>query len=157
MISYSFFSTTPYKVLSSSSTQKVTILYQFNKFYTNFVFQITYNHIIKPVPISLELRKRITAAKLKGDTEAGKSVHTGTITRLWALYRATGSYSPHPNLSGRKPALSSEQPEMEIDNPVFIDEGSINTGMPRLYGRGASNERVADHTPDTRFERTTVL
>jgi transposase len=69
------------------------------------------NHIIKPVPISPEPRKRITAAKLKGDTEAGKSVHTGTITRLWTLYRATGSYSQRPNLSGRKPALSSEQPE----------------------------------------------
>jgi transposase len=29
--------------------------------------------------------------------------------------------------------------------------------MTRLYGRGASNERVTEHTPDTRFERTTVL
>ena len=29
--------------------------------------------------------------------------------------------------------------------------------MTRLYGRGASNECVVDHTPDTRFERTTIL
>ena len=46
---------------------------------------------------------------------------------------------------------------MEIDHLVFLDESSIDTGMTRLYGRGASNERVADHTPDTRFERTSVL
>lgn len=68
-----------------------------------------------PAPLSLDLRKRIIAAKLKGDTEArisaDKSVHTSTITKLWALYRATGSYSPRPNPSGRKPALSCEQLE----------------------------------------------
>ncbi len=66
-------------------------------------------------PLSLDLRKRIIAAKLRGDTEAqistDKSVHTSTITKLWALYRATGSYSPRPNPSGRKPALSPEQLE----------------------------------------------
>ena len=46
---------------------------------------------------------------------------------------------------------------MDIDNLVFIDESSIDTGMTRLYGRGASNERVVDHTPDARFERITIL
>ena len=68
-----------------------------------------------PAPLSLDLRKRIIAAKLKGDTEARisseKSVHTSTITKLWALYRATGSYYPRPNPGGRKPALSSEELE----------------------------------------------
>ena len=69
-----------------------------------------------PAPLSLDLRKRIIVAKLKGDTEArisaDKSVHRSTITKLWALYRATGSYySPRPNPSGRKPALSCEQLE----------------------------------------------
>ena len=66
-----------------------------------------------PAPLSLDLRKRIIAAKLRGDTEArisaDKSVHTSTITKLWAHYRATGSYFPRPNPSGRKPALSCEQ------------------------------------------------
>jgi transposase len=70
-----------------------------------------------PVPLSLDLGKRIIAAKLKGDTQArissDKSVHTSTITitKLWALYRATGSCSPCPNPRGRKPGLSSEQLE----------------------------------------------
>jgi hypothetical protein len=46
---------------------------------------------------------------------------------------------------------------MDIDSLVFLDESSIDTGMTRLYGRAASNERVTDCTPDTRLERTTVL
>jgi len=46
---------------------------------------------------------------------------------------------------------------MDINKLVFLDETSINTGMTRLYGRGTSNERVVDYTPDIRFERTTLL
>lgn len=46
---------------------------------------------------------------------------------------------------------------MDIDKLVFLDESSINTGMTRLYGRCASNERVVDYTPDVRFERTSIL
>jgi hypothetical protein len=57
----------------------------------------------------------------------------------------------------KREAWKSEQPGIDIDSLVFLDESSIDTGMTRLYGRGAGNERVADHTPDTRFERTTVL
>jgi len=40
---------------------------------------------------------------------------------------------------------------------VYIDETSIDTGRTRFYGRAPSNERVIDHTPDVRFERTTLL
>ena len=40
---------------------------------------------------------------------------------------------------------------------VFLDESGINTGMTRLYGRGLSDERVVDYTPDVRFERTSIL
>ncbi|MEG1156073.1 MAG: transposase [Acinetobacter sp.] len=39
----------------------------------------------------------------------------------------------------------------------FLDESSINLGMTRLYGRGKTNERVNDYTPDVRFERTSIL
>ena len=46
---------------------------------------------------------------------------------------------------------------MDADNLVFLDECSVNTGMTRLYGRGMSDERVVDYTPDVRFERTTLL
>ena len=46
---------------------------------------------------------------------------------------------------------------MDIDNLVFLDECSVNTGMTRLYGRGMSNERIVDYTPDIRFERTSLL
>jgi transposase len=46
---------------------------------------------------------------------------------------------------------------MEIDKLIFLDESGTNTGMTRLYGRGPSDERVVDYTPDVRFERTSIL
>jgi transposase len=46
---------------------------------------------------------------------------------------------------------------MDINSLVFLDESGINTGMSRLYGRGLSDERVVDYTPDVRFERTSIL
>ena len=51
----------------------------------------------------------------------------------------------------------SEQPQMNVNHLVFIDESSICTGMTRHYGRGLGGERVVDHTPDVRSERTTIL
>jgi transposase len=66
-----------------------------------------------PQPLSNDLRRRIIEAKLRGDTEdkiaAEKEVSKSTITKLWALYRETGSYEARPNPSGRKPALSTNQ------------------------------------------------
>jgi transposase len=68
-----------------------------------------------PNPLSNDLRKRIIEAKLRGDTEdkiaAEKEVNKSTITKLWALYRETGSYEARPNPNGRKPALSAGQLE----------------------------------------------
>ncbi len=49
------------------------------------------------------------------------------------------------------------QSTAQIEHLVFLDESSINTGMTRLYGRAASNERVIDATPDVRFHQTTIL
>ena len=39
----------------------------------------------------------------------------------------------------------------------WLDETSVNCGMTRLYGRAHSNERINDHVPDVRFERTSVM
>jgi len=68
-----------------------------------------------PKALSNDLRKRIIEAKLRGETEdkiaAEKEVNKSTITKLWALYRETGSYEARPNPNGRKPALSTEQLE----------------------------------------------
>ena len=67
-----------------------------------------------PPPLSSDLRKRIIESKLRGDTEdtiaAEKEVSKSTVTKLWLLYRETGSYEPRPNPRGRKPALSLEEP-----------------------------------------------
>jgi transposase len=68
-----------------------------------------------PRPLSSDLRKRIIDAKLRGDTESkialDKSVSTSVVTKLWALFRQTGSYAPRPNPNGRKPRLTPEQLE----------------------------------------------
>ena len=65
-----------------------------------------------PKPLSNDLRERIIKAKLRGDSEAKisveKEVNKSTITKLWALYKATGSYEARANPNGRKPALSAE-------------------------------------------------
>ncbi|MDR1155160.1 MAG: hypothetical protein LBL04_10630 [Bacteroidales bacterium] len=92
-----------------------------------------------PVPLSLDLRKRIIEAKLRGDTQAkissDKSVHTSTITKLWALYCATG------NSRGRKPGLSSEQLEQvraaileqpDITLQELKDRFSLPVSLPAL-------------------------
>jgi transposase len=71
-----------------------------------------------PKSLSNDLRKRIIEAKLRGDTEdkiaAEKEVSKSTVTKLWALYRETGSYEARVNLNGRKPALSRDQIEQII-------------------------------------------
>ena len=69
-----------------------------------------------PPPLSNDLRQRIIASKLRGDTEdkiaLEKGVSKSTVTKLWSLYRETGSYAPRPNPRGRKPALSLEEIEL---------------------------------------------
>ena len=69
----------------------------------------------------MDLRKRIIEAKLRGDAEGliarEKEVHKSTITKLWALYKETGSYEPRPNPNGRKPALSPQHLEL-ISNKI---------------------------------------
>ena len=54
-----------------------------------------------PLPLSNYLRKRIIESKLRGDTEdmiaSEKDVHQSTVTKLWSLYRETGSYEPRPH------------------------------------------------------------
>ena len=69
-------------------------------------------------PLSIDLRKRIIEAKLRGDTEkkiaSDKEVCKSTITKLWSLYRKTGSYEARPNPNGRKPRLSPQQLEQII-------------------------------------------
>ena len=74
-----------------------------------------------PKPLSMDMRKRIIEAKLRGDTEdviaSEKEVNKSTITKLWALYKETGSYEPRPNTNGRKPALSPQHLDM-ITNKI---------------------------------------
>jgi len=92
-----------------------------------------------PKPLSNDLRKRIIEAKLRGDTEekiaAEKEVNKSTITKLWALYRETGSYEARPNPNGRKPALSEVQLEqitkaIHAKPDITLQELVDNLGLP---------------------------
>ena len=94
-----------------------------------------------PPPLSNDLRKRIIESKLRGDTEdtiaAEKEVSKSTVTKLWSLYRETGSYDPRPNPRGRKPALSIE--ELELVRAAIIGQPDITlTELINQLGLGLS-------------------
>jgi transposase len=119
-----------------------------------------------PKPLSNDLRKRIIDAKLRGDTEdkiaAEKEVNKSTITKLWALYRATGSYEARPNPNGRKPALSLQQLEQitqainkqpditlqelidELNLPVCVSAlcRTINNKLELSFKKNPSSQRT---------------
>ena len=104
-----------------------------------------------PKPLSNDLRKRIIEAKLRGDTEdkiaAEKEVNKSTITKLWALYRKTGSYEARPNPNGRKPALSAEQLEriarkINGQPDVTLQEPIDDLGLPVCMWRSTSRYKV---------------
>jgi transposase len=50
-------------------------------------------------------------AKALVERSEEKEASQSTVTKLWALYRKTGSHKPRPNPNGRKPALSAERLE----------------------------------------------
>ena len=56
-----------------------------------------HNHYIMPKPYSNDLRKRVIDAKLRGETEekiaSEKEVSKSTVTKIWCLFRKTGSYT----------------------------------------------------------------
>jgi len=119
-----------------------------------------------PRPLSMDLRKRIIEAKLRGDTEdkiaAEKEVNKSTVTKLWALYRKTGSYDIRPSLSGRKPMLSekqleqiakriNEQPDItlqglidEFNLPVCVSAlcRTVNNKLGFCYKKNSSRRRT---------------
>ena len=46
---------------------------------------------------------------------------------------------------------------MDVNNLIFLDESSINTGMTRLYGRAKGKTRIIDYVPDVRFQRLSIM
>ena len=119
-----------------------------------------------PRPLSKDLRKRIIDAKLRGDTEdkiaAEKEVNKSTVTKLWALYRETGSYEARPNPNGRKPALSPQQLEQialsinlrpditlqelidELNLPVCVSAlcRTVNNKLEFSFKKNSSSQRT---------------
>jgi putative transposase len=119
-----------------------------------------------PRPLSDDLRKRIIDAKLRGDTEdkiaVEKDVHKSSVTKIWALYKKTGSYKPRPNPNGRKPILSPQQLEQitekitmqpditlqelidELELPVCISAlcRIINNKLKLKFKKNTSSQRT---------------
>jgi transposase len=98
-----------------------------------------------PAPLSTDLRKRIIDAKLRGDTESQiateKAVSKSTVTKLWSLFRSTGSYLPRPNPNGRKSVLSQQQLEQvkstiekqsDITLQELVDKFSLSISLSAL-------------------------
>lgn len=50
-----------------------------------------------------------------------------------------------------------EQPSMDTQKLVFLDECGVNTDMTRLYGRAVGKKRVHDHAPLKTPKKTTIV
>jgi transposase len=63
-------------------------------------------------PISNEIRKKIVIHKLnkvkQADIAKWLIISESSVTKVWRLYRQTGSWLPNPKNSGRKPLVSDE-------------------------------------------------
>jgi transposase len=91
------------------------------------------------------MRKRIIDAKLRGDSEqkiaSEKSICKSTVTKIWSLYKSTGSYFPRSNFRGRKPKFLDAQLEeirtailenSDITLQELIDKFSLQISVPGL-------------------------
>jgi transposase len=63
-------------------------------------------------PISNEIREKIVIHKLnkvkQSDIAKWLIISESSVTKVWRLYRQTGSWLPNPKNSGRKPLVSDE-------------------------------------------------
>ena len=50
-----------------------------------------------------------------------------------------------------------EQPSMELEKLVFIDESGAKTNMTRLYGRAKNGARAVDSAPGGHWSTTTMI
>ena len=57
----------------------------------------------------------------------------------------------------KRDAWKEDQPKLDADDLIFIDESSFNAGMTPLYGRALGGERIDEYVPDVRFERTSIV
>jgi putative transposase len=98
-----------------------------------------------PAPLSNDMRKRIIAAKERGESHAKVArelqVSESAITRLLALYRESGSVAPRALNNGRKPRLDEvmlpkirqrieEQPDIALHE--LIEVFSLPVSVPAL-------------------------
>lgn len=92
-----------------------------------------------PAPLSSDLRKRIIAAKERGESHAkiANEMHVSisAITRLIFLYRETGSAVPRPLNNGRKPMLDEEtllkiEKRIETQPDIALYELKEEFGLP---------------------------
>jgi transposase len=70
-------------------------------------------YVVMPKPITIEKREKIIKHKQNNEKEVDIAhllfVSESSVTKLWALYRKTGSWTPKYENCGRKPTLNDTQ------------------------------------------------
>ena len=103
-------------------------------------------------PTSNEIREKIVQHKQKGATEKDIAnwliISQSTVTKIWALFKTTGSFLPKPRTQGRKPtiteekmaeieAIIEEQPDITLNEIIEefelgITEGALSKWLKKV-------------------------
>jgi transposase len=71
--------------------------------------------VVMPKPITIEEREKIIKHKQNNENEADIArwlfISESSVTKLWALYKKTGTTNPRPRTQGRKPLVTEQTME----------------------------------------------
>ena len=62
-----------------------------------------------------------------------------------------------PDIAAARAQWAATAPTLDPTRLVFLDETGVATNLLRRYGRGPRGQRVADHTPQGRWESSTFI
>ena len=90
-----------------------------------------------------------------------------TVSGLWRKLDKMGisfkkktffpSKQNEPEVMEERKVWAENQPNLDVNELIFLDESGIDLGMTRLYGRAPTNERVIDYVPDVRYDRVSIV
>ena len=81
--------------------------------------------------------------------------HASSVTALKKILRA--AEQDRPDVQERRAAWQQEQPRLDPDKVVFLDEPWAKTNMTRRYGRSPVGERLVDAVPHGHGQTTTLV
>ena len=114
------------------------------------------------MPVSNEIRDKIIKHKenkeKQSDIAKWLMISESTVTKVWARYKATGSYEPSPRTQGRKPAVDEatmarvesrikEAPDMTLleliaEFSLGISEGALSKKLKKLGYSYKKNKHI---------------